>query len=59
LEQNFTKEKTISYPLPNNVADSPRYYDVVVLISVKIKVFFHARDESIGDIGGINLRNGY
>lgn len=43
------------YPLSDNVAHCPRNDDVIVLIMVKIEVFFHPRDEGIGDIRGVNL----
>lgn len=50
--------KVDPYPLSNNVAHRPCHDDIVVLILVKVEVFFHSRDKSIGNIRGIDLWNG-
>jgi len=37
-------------PLSDDVANCPCNDDIIVLISVEIEVFFHSRDESVGDV---------
>lgn len=44
-----------TYPLSDDVAHGPRDDDVVVLVLIEVKVFLHAGDEGIGDIGCVDL----
>lgn len=44
----------VRWQLPDNVPNCPCDNDVVVLVTVELKILFHAGDESVGNVRGVN-----
>lgn len=49
-----TSQDDVGWPLTNDVAHCISNDNVVVLVTVKIEILFHSRNEGVGDVGCVD-----